>query len=109
MFFYFKTRSLNEKRKYKFPKDCYGYFCPKLGNPVTKQNSIDPKSVDRDWAGLTILSNNILVVSMMIAMTSVVCSIPAINSFTFGSRLGEFEKQSRMDELENFIATIELL
>ena len=99
-----QARSLNKRRRYKFPEDCYGYFCPK---PTGRDSRVGEKlSFDPDWAGLTLLSN-ILVVTVVLTMSGLVCSVPILTSLDTGR--GERRKESRREEVENFISRIELL
>ena len=95
-----QARSLNKKRRYKFPEDCYGYFCPK--SPERDSRVGEKLSFEPDWAGLTLLSN-ILVVTVVLAMSGLVCSVPLL------TRRGQQYKESGREEVENFISRIELL
>lgn len=63
---YFQVRSLIDKTKYKFPEDCYGYFCPEF----PEESGLKPRiNFAPDWAGLTLLSN-ILVMTAVMTMSS---------------------------------------
>ena len=62
----FSLQTFIGQRKYQFPADCYGYFCPTVAVEKTKLHRF---SVETEWTGLVVVSN-ILVVTLLVTMSS---------------------------------------